>query len=210
MFSFRIRGALCGTLVLSGHIGVVISFALGAYSTYISYPIFAIATSILFIVIFVFFPETPVFLLKQNKIAVSRINAIKMQRKKIKILFLFSFLARFQEAEKSIRFYKNLRSPTTDQKLVDMEIKRLQSTINSDVQKHSNQSSFKWSEFLRNPGRKALIIGIVLAALNHITGSYALIQYTSIIFEASGSIISSNEVIKQAIMFFLLIFLFIK
>lgn len=55
----------------SGHIGVVIAFILGTYSEYISYPIFAIASTILFDVIFFFFPETPIFLLKQNKIAVS-------------------------------------------------------------------------------------------------------------------------------------------
>lgn len=48
-------------------------------------------------------------------------------------------------------------------------------------------------DLLRNPGRKAIIIGIVLAALNHITGSYALISYTATIFKESGSMISPNE-----------------
>lgn len=80
-----------------------------------------------------------------------------------------------------------------DQKFVDMEIEQLRSTLRSNEQKHSSQGSFKWSDFGKNPGRKALIIGIVLAALNHITGSYALLNYTSSIFEASGSIISANE-----------------
>lgn len=73
-FSFQfssIRGALVSTVVVSGHIGVVLSFILGAYSEYISYPILAIALTLLFDVIFIFFPETPIFLLKQNKIAVS-------------------------------------------------------------------------------------------------------------------------------------------
>lgn len=106
------------------------------------------------------------FLLKQNKIA---------------------------EAEKSIRFYKNLRSPATDQKIVDMEIERMRRTLENSEQKNASQSSFQWSDFGRNPGRKALIIGIVLAALNHITGSYALLNYTSLIFEASGSIMNPNE-----------------
>lgn len=55
---------------MSGHIGVVISFILGSYSTYISYSIVAIALSVLFDALFYFFPETPIFLLKQNKIAV--------------------------------------------------------------------------------------------------------------------------------------------
>lgn len=38
-----------------------------------------------------------------------------------------------------------------------------------------------------------MIIGIVLAALNHITGSYALLSYTATIFKESGSVISPNE-----------------
>lgn len=74
-----------------------------------------------------------------------------------------------------------------------MEVERLRGTLQNTEHKHSSQGSFKWSDFTKNPGRKALIIGIVLAALNHITGSYALLNYTSIIFEASGSIISANE-----------------
>lgn len=89
-----------------------------------------------------------------------------------------------------------MRSPM-DARLVDMEIERLRKTLNNNEQKKSNQSSFQWSDFLRNPGRKALIIGIVLAALNHITGSYALLMYTATIFEASGSIISPNQVANE-------------
>lgn len=79
-----------------------------------------------------------------------------------------------------------------DQKYVDIEIERMRSTLQSTEKKHTSQG-FKWSDFAVNPGRKALIIGIVLAALNHITGSYALLNYTSLIFEASGSIMSANE-----------------
>lgn len=65
-----IRGALVSTIVVSGHVGVVISFILGAYSEYISYPILAIAFTLLFDVLFFWFPETPVFLVKHNRIAV--------------------------------------------------------------------------------------------------------------------------------------------
>lgn len=85
-----------------------------------------------------------------------------------------------------------MRSPCVDRKLIDVEIERIRSTLNSSEQKQY-QSSFKWSDFMTNPGRKALIIGIVLAALNHISGSYALLSYTAEIFEASGSVISPNE-----------------
>lgn len=48
-------------------------------------------------------------------------------------------------------------------------------------------------DLITNPGRKAMVIGIVLAALNHITGSYALLSYTATIFKESGSLITPNE-----------------
>lgn len=51
----------------------------------------------------------------------------------------------------------------------------------------------QWSDLLYNPGRKAMIIGIFLGALNHLSGSFALISYSANIFEAAGSALSSNE-----------------
>lgn len=66
----NVRGALGSTIVVSGHIGVPIAMALGAYFNYDVIPICSIAISILFTVLFFFFPETPLFLVKQNKISV--------------------------------------------------------------------------------------------------------------------------------------------
>lgn len=86
-----------------------------------------------------------------------------------------------------------MRSSTIDRRLIDMEIERLRSTLTNTEQINSSERSFKWSDFLTNPGRKALIIGVVLAALNNISGSYALLSYTAKIFEASGSVVSPNE-----------------
>lgn len=50
-----------------------------------------------------------------------------------------------------------------------------------------------WSDFGVNPGRKALTISIVLGLLGHISGSFAIINYTATIFKKSGSILSANE-----------------
>lgn len=86
-----------------------------------------------------------------------------------------------------------MRSPTFDRKLIEIEIERLKKTLTENEQEKSNKSSLKSSDFMKNPGRKAMVIGMVLAALNHITGSYALLSYTATIFKESGSIISANE-----------------
>lgn len=74
-----------------------------------------------------------------------------------------------------------------------MEIERLKKTLTQAEEEKSNKSSLKSIDLFRNPGRKAIIIGIVLAALNHITGSYALLSYTATIFKESGSIMGPNE-----------------
>lgn len=83
----------------------------------------------------------------------------------------------------SLRTLKNLCGSTktcesrTDQKFVDIEIERIRSTFQNTEQEKSAKRSFEWLDFLRNPGRKTLTIGIILTALNHITGSYALLNY---------------------------------
>lgn len=94
----------------------------------------------------------------------------------------------FQEARRSIRFYQNI--DVKDVRLIDAEIERLMRQIGSV---ESSKKMIKWSELRKNPGKKAMIIGIVLGVLNHFSGNYALISYTATIFEASESIISPNE-----------------
>ena len=46
---------------------------------------------------------------------------------------------------------------------------------------------------IQNPGKKAMIIGIVLAVLNHFSGNFALVSYTANIFQAAGSALSPNS-----------------
>lgn len=50
-----------------------------------------------------------------------------------------------------------------------------------------------WSDLIKNPGRKAILIGIFLAALTSFSGGIALISYSATIFKEAGSLISSNE-----------------
>lgn len=57
-------------MILSAHFGVALAFIFGNYLTYNTSAIFMIVLSVLFAVLFFFFPETPTFLVKQNKIDV--------------------------------------------------------------------------------------------------------------------------------------------
>lgn len=51
----------------------------------------------------------------------------------------------------------------------------------------------KLSDLTKNPGRKALTIGVVLALANHFSGSFAIITYAAEIFQATGSIFTENQ-----------------
>lgn len=54
-------------------IGMLVGFSLGTFNFYVT-PVAAIGISILFAILFVFFPETPSFLQQQNKITVRHLS----------------------------------------------------------------------------------------------------------------------------------------
>lgn len=91
-----------------------------------------------------------------------------------------------QEAEKSIRFYQNMHGNVNDFELLQLEMSKLQNSIGKPDEK-STGSSLNWSDLTRAPGRKAITIGIVLAALNQFCGCFAMLNYTANIFKEAGS-----------------------
>lgn len=77
--------------------------------------------------------------------------------------------------------------------MIDEQIDKLKRQIESSSTegKPANFSELAKS-LTRNPGKKAMIIGVVLAVLNHFSGNFALVTYTAHIFEEAGSILSPN------------------
>lgn len=63
-------------LIMNENIGVVLSFILGAYCDFYVTPIVAIVLIIVFVISFSFFPESPTFLIKRNRISVSVQNEL--------------------------------------------------------------------------------------------------------------------------------------
>lgn len=104
------------------------------------------------------------------------------------ILLLFY---RHQEAEKSIRFYQNISEANYDRKTLEVEIDRLKGIIN-DIHPESTENSFDWSELRTKIAQKALLIGIVLVALNQFSGVVAMLSYAANIFQDAGSSLSAN------------------
>lgn len=99
-----------------------------------------------------------------------------------------------QEAEESIRFYRNLHRNSRDNEILQQEMIKLRNSLNTSNNDENNDESisFNWSDLVRNPGRKAFIIGIVLSLVNQLCGCFAILNYTANIFEESGSNLSPN------------------
>lgn len=90
-----------------------------------------------------------------------------------------------QKAEKSIQFYQNIHGEGNGN-LVKAEIEKLENVIGAKTGEAAKRS-VKWENIASNPGRKALIIGVVLAISGHISGNFAIINYAGSIFEKAGS-----------------------
>lgn len=67
----KVRGALVSTFVLTWRFGTLLAYILGEYSHYYTTPIITIALVTVFAFSLCFFPESPTFLVKQNRISVS-------------------------------------------------------------------------------------------------------------------------------------------
>lgn len=103
----------------------------------------------------------------------------------------FLFQKPNQEAENSILFYQNLRDGVDDHEILQSEMTKLKNSLHKSGKCEAN--SFNWSDLLRNPGRKAFLIGIGLAILNQFCGCIAMSNYTANIFKESGSTLSPNN-----------------
>lgn len=66
-----VRGFLGSSVLFSYNLGMMLEFVLGAYFDYHTAPKIVIGITIICVISLFFFPETPSFLLKQGKIAVS-------------------------------------------------------------------------------------------------------------------------------------------
>lgn len=64
-----IRGALGSLLVFSINIGILLAFVGGSFMSYTIFTLSAMMISIAYLVAFIFVPETPFYLMKQNRVA---------------------------------------------------------------------------------------------------------------------------------------------
>lgn len=161
----KVRGFLTSSLFFSEYFGIWLAYLIGNFDLD-SIAIFSAALLAVFFVLFFFFPESQLFLVKRKK---------------------------FPQAERSVRFYKSLReSNDDDNKMVHLEIDKIK-LILADARRQSivtSDTSLKWTDFTTKAGRKATGIGIVLVMLCTLNGVFT--YYTAEIFETTGSNMPSN------------------
>ncbi|XP_055300883.1 facilitated trehalose transporter Tret1-like isoform X2 [Sitodiplosis mosellana] len=161
----HIRGRLGSLLMLSANSGFLFGFLAGYYLSYFEIPYFGIILSIVFLVSFTYFPETPSFLLRCKK---------------------------EELAERSFRFYRNVKKGEPMPENIGKEWDELQKGLEEMMKSKSKiKNNFEYKDlFKTRAGRKALIIGIVFVFMHEFCGVFTMLNYTAKIFLESGSTIS--------------------
>lgn len=141
-FIRSVRGRLGSLMMLTANAGFLLSFVAGNYLEYHQIPYIGLAISILYLLVFIFFPETPQFLLKRKKEEARVTSTMRSYQK-----YLFNFVFHSQLAEKSFRFYRNIALGTelTDKRKTEwelMKIMNLKSTSNTT----DTQKKVDWSD----------------------------------------------------------------
>lgn len=106
----------------------------------------------------------------------------------------------FQEAEKALRFYRNIPDVKVSEKgsnLLEEEMMKLKTRLDNESNKNADNGngtdkSLKWSDFTTKVARKAILIGVVLSAMNQYCGIPAILAYAAYVFEDAGSNLSPN------------------
>ncbi|XP_037957110.1 facilitated trehalose transporter Tret1 [Teleopsis dalmanni] len=154
----KIRGILGTFLVFSCNAGVLIAFVVGYYLNYIQTAWSMSILTVLFLISFVFFPETPAYLMNLSKV---------------------------EKAEQSLRYFRNLRSANADTKEeLKFELEKLHKIEKPEKEE---SEAITWHDFTNHTARKAFLIGFALMALNQLCGCFAMINYTASIFKQAGS-----------------------
>uniref|UniRef100_A0A336KQ34 CSON014045 protein n=1 Tax=Culicoides sonorensis TaxID=179676 RepID=A0A336KQ34_CULSO len=159
----HVRGLMGSMVVLSCNIGIFLAFIVGNFIEPMDVPWVFLPLSAIYLVGFIYLPETPMYLMKKND---------------------------YVGAEKSLRFYRGL-SLTGTSKCFVMELTTLRQ-ISEEKSENKNDIQMKLSDFTTPVARRAMIIGIGLVILNQFCGCFAMINYTATIFAKAGSNLSPN------------------
>lgn len=174
-------------MILAANFGYLFAFILGTYHNIFAISQFIILLAVLFEIALFFMPESPIFLIRKGKIAVSVLNA-----RSINSETLIKCFHSFKMAEKSMRFYKNLRKIDEHNVLLELEMQKIQTTLINGQVNGQSSTSIESGGFTSKISCKAILIGVVLIVLNTYNGNITLSNYTKLIFDETGSNLSTD------------------
>lgn len=167
LFSRRVRGSLGSIMIFAINIGILLAFIAGTYLSYFVVASIMFFLPIVYIICFSFLPETPQFLIKQNRQA---------------------------DAELSLRYFRGILHSETHSDEIQQEVEKMIKSTNTNTDKLSDpkENSISLAD-LKSPAiRRSMIYGFILIALNMLCGCFVLINYTASIFTESGSTLPPN------------------
>lgn len=140
-----VRGTLGSLLVLSCNIGILIAFILGNYLSYHIQAIILALVPVLFCIAFSFFPETPQYLMTMGKEEV-KITNFYFECMALEQINDFHFVD--QEAEESLRFYRNVSNVKTSEETEPFksELEKLRTSNQLMKKTIIEDTSLTWSD----------------------------------------------------------------
>ncbi|KAM8716074.1 hypothetical protein ACLKA7_003026 [Drosophila subpalustris] len=149
----KIRGRLGSMVMLSVNIGVMVGYIISTNVGYFTVPFCVIPLPICYFIGNLFLPETPFYLITKGK---------------------------FTAAEKSFRFYKNIKENDNSSMLEFEEIK-----MKMCKEQALKVNSFNYKDFVSKSAFRAYATSLVLLLCNQFTGTFCFTTYMTDIFEIS-------------------------
>ncbi|XP_011181202.2 facilitated trehalose transporter Tret1 [Zeugodacus cucurbitae] len=151
----NIRGRLTSLFTLFLNVGMLIGYTLSSYVPYHIIPIAVILLPLLYLLIEIYFPETPSYLLHCGK---------------------------EEEAKKSLKFYSNYTASTkVEMEKFNIKYEELKTAVQ---QQKSQSDAVTLRDFFTKRALRTLGIANMVFLISILTGSYALLSYMSTVFVA--------------------------
>ncbi|CRL04325.1 CLUMA_CG017420, isoform A [Clunio marinus] len=159
----HVRGSLGSFFLLSTNFGMLIIYLCGLVFDYYTTPKVMLGMIFAFVILFSFFNETPIYLLRKGK------------------------------TEAAVKFLNTLRGINNLETIsdeVNIELEKMISKVHNDV---ISRSDSIMNEFRSSPAAgKGILIGAILMTVNQLSGLFAFLNYTADIFIEAGSSFTPN------------------
>ncbi|XP_055299426.1 uncharacterized protein LOC129567002 [Sitodiplosis mosellana] len=152
----NIRGRLGSIIQLSRNTGILIAYIVGAIVDYKYIPCIFIFLPLLYVLCFVFLPNTPQYYLRNDRV---------------------------QKAQEALKYYKGYKGKTDAEiNMFNIEFERMKSI----AKEQQADEKLRVNDFTNRKALKGIMIGIALSYFSQLTGCFTIITYAVYILERTG------------------------